>query len=135
MGLTNPKLDRCTRTDKMEQGLIEEYKTLAAICASTDFDDKQSVGRNNEAVKRMYAIIESLNVSPEHEGVAEFTKLLDVEENKTNLWVATQLLERTSLDGETETKALNIIKKVAAGDSADALGFRYWLKDWNNKNK
>lgn len=31
-------------------------------------------------------------------------------------------------------KALDLIKSVAKGESADPMGYQYWLNDWNEKN-
>jgi hypothetical protein len=31
-------------------------------------------------------------------------------------------------------KAISIIRIAAEGDDTDALGFKYWLKEWHEKN-
>jgi hypothetical protein len=113
--------------------LIEEYKKLPRNCYHVDYGDKKAVKRNNDSVTRMYQIIETINNEFGTEGILKLEPLLDTVDFQTNLWIATHLLEKVSLDKETEKKALSIIEKVAAGDDVLALGYQYWIKDWKLK--
>lgn len=113
--------------------LIEEYKTLSRNCYQVDYGDKKAVKRNNQSVTRMYQIIETLKNEFGTEGIAKLKPLLDITDSKTDLWIATHLLEKVSLDNETEKKALSIIEKMAGGDDVLALGYQYWIKDWKLK--
>lgn len=113
--------------------LIEEYKNLTKNCFHVDYSDKKAVKRNNDSVTRMYQIIETINNEFGTEGILKLKPLLDVTDFQIDLWIATHLLEKSSLDKETEKKALTIIEKVAAGDDALALGYQYWIEDWKLK--
>ena len=53
---------------------------------------------------------------------------LDVEEHKTNLWIATHLLESVEVDQELEEKAIAIIKRVSAKDPLLKISYDHWLK-------
>ncbi len=112
--------------------LIEEYRNLPKICAKIDYADKKSVKANNKAVSRMYKIVDLLN--QDSIGFARFKELLDINEYKTNLWVATHILEKMNPEKDTERKALNIIQDAAAGNDILALGYQTWLKNYK-KNK
>ncbi|HLP51345.1 MAG TPA: hypothetical protein VK154_10705 [Chitinophagales bacterium] len=115
--------------------LISEYKTLPAICAATDYSNNQSVKNHNRAADRMREIIELIKSDYQHFGTEKFQELLAVEEHRTNVWAAAQLLEILQLDKLNEAKALAIIKKVANGNDLDAIGFTTWLKEWNQRKK
>jgi hypothetical protein len=111
--------------------LIDEYKQMAAICNQVDYDDKQSVRRNNKAVKRMYQIVEKIKTSFGDEGVKEFIRLIDIRQNRVDLWAAIQMLEKMQVDKETEKKALTIISEEAK----ESLGYQYWLKSYKEGKK
>ena len=117
------------------QRFIEEYKMLTAICAATDYGDKSSVKKHNKSVDRMYEIVEAIGYKKTEETPEQFARLLNISDNKTNLWASIHILERIPIDSETEEKALDIIRTAAQGDSADAMGYQFWLNDWNGKNK
>ena len=117
----------------MKLELIEEYKILTGICASTDYADKASVKRHNNSVRKMYKIVETIGKGKTEVTIEQFSELLEVTKQRTNLWAAVQLLERVSVNNETKEKALAIIRKAAAGDSAEAMGFQFWLNDWQEK--
>ena len=110
--------------------LIEEYLKLAEICALTDYADKNSVKRHNKSVKRMYEIVEKIGCKQTTETLDDLTKLLDIDIHRTNIWAAFQLLDRISVDKSIEQKALNIIKPLAEGDSAEAMGTKIWLNNY-----
>ena len=112
--------------------LIEEYKKLPRYCYAIDYNDKNAVEKNNKSVKRMYQIVETINIEFGIEGIQKLKPLLDIVDFRTNIWIATHLIEKVSLDKETENKALDIIKKVAEGNDLSALGYQYWLRDWNS---
>lgn len=81
----------------------------------------------------MYQIVETINIQFGTDGIQKLKPLLDIADLRTNLWIATHLLEKVSLDKETENKALDIIKKAAEGNDLSALGYQYWLRAWNSK--
>lgn len=106
------------------RNLIEEYKELTANCARTDHADKKSVKRHYKSVNRMYEIAEKIGYEDTTETISDFIKLLDIVENKTNVWAAVHILERIPIDSKTENKALAIIKQIAKDDSTEAMGFQ-----------
>ncbi|WP_407556361.1 hypothetical protein [Winogradskyella sp. 4-2091] len=114
--------------------LKTEYLNLTKICAEIDYSDKKSVKRNNSAVTKMYKIVHLLSENNNETEILNFSELLNVEENKTNLWVATQILEKLNVDKKTEQNALKIIKKVADGNGTQAMGFQIWLSEYKLKN-
>lgn len=113
--------------------LIQEYIELTKICASTNYGDKKSVRLHNKSVSRMYEIAEKISYKQTTETIDDFAKLLDINDNKTNVWTAVHILERVPADKTIEEKALKIIKKQADGDSADAMGFKIWLDNYKKK--
>jgi hypothetical protein len=113
--------------------LIEEYKHLTQNCYDIDYGDKKAVRKNNDSATRMYQIVETIISKFGAEGISKLKPLLDIADFRIDLWIATHLLEKVSLDKETEKKAFSIIEKVAAGDDVLALGYQYWIKDWKLK--
>lgn len=112
---------------------IEEYKNLTKICAKTDYSDESSVAKHNKSVDRMYEIVDSIKEEKNDNTIEQFYQLLELTENKTNLWAAFHLLERLPTTPEIEHKAISIIESFAKGDDENALGCKYWLKQWNKK--
>ncbi|MCF2874787.1 MULTISPECIES: hypothetical protein [unclassified Tenacibaculum] len=110
--------------------LKKEYLNLTKTCVEVDYSDKKSVNRNNSAVARMYEIINLFSEKNNKTEILNFAELLTVKENKTNLWVATQMLEKLKVDNKTEQIALKIIKKAANGNGAEAMGFQSWLTEY-----
>ena len=106
--------------------LINEYKKMTFICSQIDYSDMRSVKCNNKAVDRMYEIVNLIKKEYAEEGIYRFSKLLDIETDRTNIWAAVQMLEKFTVDSITEEKALNIIKK----DAETSIGMQYWLKDY-----
>lgn len=80
-------------THKIEE-LINEYKENVFICRQINYNDKKSIKLNNRAVDRMYRIINIINADLGEEEINEFSKLLDIEDYGTNVWVAVQMLEK-----------------------------------------
>jgi hypothetical protein len=119
----------------MKKGVIEEYKELTATCSRTDSSNKASVRQHNKAVTRMYKIVDEISKSQTQELLNQFIELLNIADNKTNIWAAIHMLERLNIDNETEAKALSIIKAESEGDSADALGYKIWLNTWAENKK
>jgi len=113
--------------------MIEEYIELTKACSQTDYSDKKSVRNHNKSVNRMYEIVESIGREDTSASINDFNRLLDISENGTNVWAAVHMLERLRVDSKTESKALQIIKQIAKGDSAEAMGFQSWLDDYKNK--
>ncbi len=116
------------------EDLKERYIKLTKICAETDYTDQKSVRKNNSAVNEMYKILESISESEDQAYVQKFAELLNFEENRTNLWTATQMLEKLNVDQRTEQKALKIIRNVANGNGTEAMGFQSWLSEYKLKN-
>jgi hypothetical protein len=115
--------------------LIEEYKAQPKICSRIDYLDKKTIRANNNAISKMYKIVDAINKNFGQKGTIEFQKLLDLKEDRINIWAAVHLLEKLNSSKAIETKALKIIREVAKGDDITAFGFRHWLKDWKNKRK
>ena len=114
---------------------IENYKHLTEVCAKTNYADKKSVKVHNQSVKMMNEIVNTLLEKFGGNGLMEFEKLLNVKENKTNVWVSVHLLEKLNPEKEAEKEALKIIREISKGNDKDALGFQYWLKNWEAKQK
>ena len=114
--------------------LIEEYCELTRNCYEVDYGDKSAMKKNNESVVRMYEIVETVKREFGAEGISQFARLLAKQDSKTNLWIATQLLEKAVLDKQTEQLALSIIEKAASGDNISALGYKYWINAWKSKH-
>ena len=102
------------------------------VCSETDYSEPSSVKRNNQAVDRMYEIVNSLVGD---DSILEFSKLLDESNYNVNEWAAIHMLEKLDLDRKIERKALRIIKSVAKGNSAKAMGFESWLKRFGSPNR
>lgn len=113
--------------------LIQEYLELTKVCASSDYADKKSVRLHNKSVDRMYEIAEKIGYEQTTETIDDFAKLLEINENKTNVWAAVHILERIPAVKKIEEKALKIIKNQADGDSAEAMGFKIWLDNYQKK--
>lgn len=109
--------------------LINEYKQMTYVCSLIDYADMETVEWNNQAVSRMYEIIELIRNRKEKDEILEFSNLLDIKENRTDIWVAVQILELLEVDNDTEEKALRIIKK----DAETSTGMKYWLEDYSRK--
>jgi len=116
------------------ENLKERYLELTKTCAETDFADKKSVRKNNSAVNEMYTIIDLISESENQVEIQNFAELLNVKENRTNLWAAAQMLEKLNVDQKIEQKALNIIKNVANGNGTEAMGFQSWLSEYKIQN-
>jgi hypothetical protein len=124
----------CATFEMNIENLKEKYLKLTKVCAETDYTDKKSVRKNNSSVSEMYKIIELISKNENGIEIQNFAELLTVEENRTNLWVATHMLEKLNVDKKTERQALKIIKKVAKGNGTDAIGYKSWLSEYKLKN-
>ena len=108
--------------------LVEEYKTLPQFCANVNYADAVAIKKNNQAVKRMIKIVKTIISKFGTAGIHKLEPLLDIEEHRTNLWIATHLLEATEVDQPLEEKALSIIRRVSASDPLLKMGYEHWLK-------
>lgn len=81
----------------------------------------------------MYRIIDSIGQRNDPVEIRNFADLLNIEENRTNIWAAAQILEKLNVDNKTERQALEIIKKAACGVDTNALGFQLWLENYEKK--
>lgn len=109
--------------------LIDEYKQMASICHNVDYADKKSVKLNNKSVTRMYQIVDKIKAEFGEIGVTEFAKLIDIKQDRVDLWASIQMLEKMKVEKDAEKKALSIIKVEAK----DSLGHQYWLKSFQDK--
>jgi len=82
----------------------------------------------------MYKIVADISNDFGIDGLNEFSKLLKQNDNKTNLWVATQLLERTKPNDTIITQALSVIQAYSNSENPDAFIYKDWLKNWNDNN-
>ncbi len=112
--------------------MIEKYRQFASICAETDYGDKKSVRRHNQAVDGMYKIIEAA-AHQGQEAISAFIPLLD--EPACARWLAHHLLERAAPQPKVEQQCLTIIESLAKGDGANALGEQYWLKKFRESKR
>jgi len=113
--------------------LIQEYLELTKVCTSTNYAEKKSVKTHNKSVDRMYEIAESIGHEKITETIDDFAKLLEITDNKTNVWTAVHIIERVPVDKKIKEKALKIIKQQSNGNSADAMGFKIWLDNYKKK--
>ena len=114
--------------------LIEKYQQQTIICFNVDYGSGKSVRANNKAVGTMFKIIADIDKNFGNDGLHEFSKLLTQNDNKINLWAATQLLERTKPDNIIITKALSVIQAYSKSENPDAFIYKDWLKNWNDNN-
>ena len=120
-------------TDELKK-LLKRYEELAQIHASIDYGDSRSIKQANDAVDEMISISRKASLMGEG-ALGAFTILLDVSANKVRLWAAHHILEHMDFSKSLEQRALGIIREYAKGESANALGERWWLKDWEEKHK
>ena len=114
--------------------LVERYRELAQIHASTDYRDSRSVERANNAAKEMAEICRRVSLSGAQE-LDAFATLLDEPFAKTQLWAAHHILEHADYSESLERRALEIIREYSAGSDANACGERLWLEEWEAKGK
>jgi hypothetical protein len=119
-----------TGEDYVNMNYIDEYRKCAELCRHTDYGSKQSVCEHNEAVKRMYKIVEQATQAG-NEAITALVSLLDDE--ISSKWIAHHLIEKTKIDPSIRIKCLKIIEKLANGDGPDAFGEQVWLEEWKNK--
>jgi hypothetical protein len=112
--------------------LVNEYKNLPRDCYNVNYSDESAIKKNNAAVKRMVKIVQTLQKQFGSNGISKLKPLLDIDDWRTNLWVATHLLEKATLDDETENKALAIIESFANSDDIQAASYRQWLNRRKN---
>lgn len=89
----------------------------------------------NLSVTKMYEIVEKTGKGETEETPENFAKLLSISANKTNLWAAIHMSEKLSVGPKIKKMALDNVQNAAEGDDPDALGYRFWLEDWNEKNR
>jgi len=106
---------------------IDQYRAFATTCAATDFASKRSVRQHNSAADQMRAMVaEVYSAGPEV--LAELLPLLS--EPPSDQWLAFQLLELGEPGVAVVERCLSVIRRVASGQSADAMGASVWLRDW-----
>ena len=111
------------------RSMIDDYLTFAEICDNTDYENEKNIRKRNIAVSKMYDIVVSANENPND--LSELVKLL--KHPKCSVWLAHQLIEKASITKEIEDECFEIIQNIAVGDSADAMGERFWLEEWKQK--
>ncbi|RAV98240.1 hypothetical protein [Pseudochryseolinea flava] len=108
--------------------LIEEYKSLPQFCENVNYSDEAAIKKNNQSVKRMIKIVKAIVKNYGGSGIHKLKPLLDIDAHKTNLWIATHLLEEVEVDEALEEKALDVIKRVSATDPLLKVSYDHWLK-------
>jgi hypothetical protein len=101
---------------------IDRYRECVATCAATAYGSGASVRRHNAAATRMREIVVELGAAD------ELLPLLD--EPEAAQWLAFQLLELCEPSSVVRERCLALIRGLAAGSGADALGAQYWLRDF-----
>ncbi len=112
------------------KSIRDEYIKCAEICAQIDYSDKKSVRANNRAVDKMYSLVERAKVEG-HESVAVLIDLLN--HPLAGSWIAHQLVERIDINIELAKKCFKIIEPLTEGKSANAMGERMWLTEYQKK--
>jgi len=108
--------------------MMDKYKQYASICALTDYADKKSVRRHNQAANAMIKIVEQAT----QEGLPSIERLFPLLDDPICAkWLAFQLLERAKVNSDIKTKCLKIIGSIATGEGATAFGAKTWLNKWN----
>ena len=101
---------------------IDRYRKCVATCSATEYGSGASVRRHNAAATKMREIV----VEP---GAAdELLPLLG--EPESAHWLAFQLLELCQPSPAVRERCLAIIRGLAAGSGAEALGAQFWLRDF-----
>ena len=101
---------------------IDRYRNCAATCAATTYGSGASIRQHNAAANEMRKI------AAEPGAAEELLPLLD--EPESAQWLAFQLLELCQPTAVVRERCLAIIRELAAGSGADALGAQYWLRDF-----
>lgn len=115
-----------------DQTMIDKYRQYAEACAQTDYGDKKSVRRHNQSAAGMRKIVEDVA----KKGADAIEKLFPLlNEPECANWLAFQLLELAEVNQFTEARCLRIIKDIAAGEGAEAMGTQVWLTRWKDKSK
>lgn len=109
---------------------IDEYKKCAEICSRFNSSDKNSVKNNNQAVSRMYKIVEKVSKEGD-EAIEKLAILLD--DPISGQWLAHQLVEKINLPMHIENKCFQIIEKLAKEDAIGSMGEKIWLAEWKKK--
>ncbi len=110
---------------------IDHYRTYAATCVATDYASKHSVSQHNAAADQMRAMVAEVYAAGP-QVLAELLPLLD--EPPSDQWLAFQLLELGEPEPAVVERCLSIIRRLAAGPGADAMGASMWLRDWEAKH-
>ena len=101
---------------------VDRFRKFAAVYATTAYRSGASVRRHNAAAQKMRQIV------MEPGAAEELVPLLD--EPDAAQWLAFELLELSQPSDSVREKCLAIIQSLAAGSGANALGGRYWLRDF-----
>ena len=109
----------------------ELYTSFVKTHSEVDYSNKNSVKKGNKAVTKMLTLIATSKKSDPVKTQTYLEELLNHKE--CEVWSATHLLENFPNSGK-QKEALTIIETIASGDSAEAMGFQFWLKDWKSKN-
>ena len=103
---------------------IESFIELSKIHASTDYADKKSVRKANEAADSMKEMVSKIH---QQNKVAELLSLLNHE--SAGLWVAYLVADISGINSQHKEKCINKIESIASGDSLDSTAAEYWLKE------
>ncbi|MCA9032909.1 MAG: hypothetical protein KDA66_18975 [Planctomycetaceae bacterium] len=109
-----------------------EYLTLATRCQSVDYDNPSSIRQYNDASDRMRKLVQNAE-SFGQTAVQSLVPLL--KDPIAAPWLAHHLVELTTIDSAIRKECVMLVQDFVAkleqeGKCADAMGERYWLKEW-----
>lgn len=108
----------------------DQYRELAAVCATVDYGSPNSVRENNDASDQMRKLVAD-SYTTGIEAVAELFSLLD--DPECAQWLSFQLLELGKPPFAIVERCLSTIRDLAAGSTANAYGANLWLKEWTSR--
>lgn len=111
-----------------------DYLTLATRCQSVDYGNPASVRQYNDGSDRMRKLVQDAEAI----GQTAVQSLLPLLKDPIAApWLAHHLVELTTIDSEIRNECIMLVQDLVAkleqqGNSADAMGERYWLKEWGH---
>ena len=105
--------------------ITEKYLLYVETCKKTNYEDRGSIRKHNNAVAQMYALVENTANQPE---LKELVSLLDDDDAK--VWLAHQLVEKKQLKKSEITKCFEIVENLI---QSGAIGEDIWLNEWQSK--
>ena len=103
---------------------IEEFLEFSKEHSSMDYGDPSSVKAGNRAAHSMRVIVTRLIESGRTE---ELLELLD--NTIAGPWVAFTVAMLPNVTSEQKLRCLELIRRIASGDSIESVGAEMWLRD------